>query len=299
LAAIVATVAYFGGAEMARRWAPPTLAQPIVAPVVPSIAPGISLEVGVPVDGVLTATDTEVWRFYGQSGSRITIEMWLHPGSGSSIDAELAVQLWQSDGTLVVSEPGSMFLPPYISGLELPASGLYSIQVIPLSGEPGRFSLVVSDFDGAAAIIPDATMIPLQPTDDVFGDDGIRAPDQFQWPSSRRRISGWTFHDPRNPSHIGLDIAAAMWDPIVAVADGVVVFADWGGGYGNLVIVDHKDGWRSYYAHFEEIAVDVGQNVRQGELLGGAGNTGNSTGAHLHFELRYYGRPVDPYLYLS
>jgi murein DD-endopeptidase MepM/ murein hydrolase activator NlpD len=120
----------------------------------------------------------------------------------------------------------------------------------------------------------------------------------FQWPTTRREISGWTFHDPRNPGHIGLDIAARMWDPIVAVADGVVVFAEWGGGYGNLVIVDHDNNWRTYYAHLSEIVVETGQEVRQGELLGGAGSTGYSTGPHLHFELRYQGRPVDPHVHL-
>ena len=89
-----------------------------------------------------------------------------------------------------------------------------------------------------------------------------------------------------------------MWDPIVAVADGEVEFAAWGGGYGNLVIVSHDDDWLSYYAHLDEFAVMVGQEVRQGELLGGAGTTGYSTGPHLHFELRYQGRPVDPHVYL-
>ena len=121
---------------------------------------------------------------------------------------------------------------------------------------------------------------------------------QFQWPTVRRDISGWTFHDPRKPSHIGLDIAATMWDPIVAIMDGVVRYAAWGGGYGNLVIVEHSGEWLSYYAHLEEIAVEEGQEVRQGELLGGAGTTGNSTGPHLHFEIRYQGRPVDPHVYL-
>ena len=120
----------------------------------------------------------------------------------------------------------------------------------------------------------------------------------FIWPSARREISGWTFHDPGNPGHIGLDIAARMWDPIVAIADGTVVFAEWGGGYGNLVIVDHGDGWDSYYAHLSEFAVEAGEEVRQGQLLGGAGTTGYSTGPHLHFEIRYYGRPVDPHVHL-
>ena len=78
----------------------------------------------------------------------------------------------------------------------------------------------------------------------------------------------------------------------------MVAFAAWGGGYGNLVIVEHDDDWLSYYAHLEEIAVEFGQEVRQGELLGGAGTTGYSTGPHLHFELRYQDRPVDPHIYL-
>ena len=123
-------------------------------------------------------------------------------------------------------------------------------------------------------------------------------PGMFQWPTTRRAISGWVFHDPGNPGHNGLDIAAAMWDPIVAAADGIVVFADWGGGYGNLVIVEHQDDWLTYYAHFSEIVVEVGQEVRQGEILGGAGTTGYSTGPHLHFEIRYQGRPVDPHIHL-
>ena len=120
----------------------------------------------------------------------------------------------------------------------------------------------------------------------------------FIWPTTRREISGWTFHDPGNPGHIGLDIAARMWDPIVAIADGTVVFAEWGGGYGNLVIVEHAGGWSSYYAHLDKYAVKAGQEVRQGELLGGAGTTGYSTGPHLHFEIRYQGRPVDPHVHL-
>ena len=121
---------------------------------------------------------------------------------------------------------------------------------------------------------------------------------QLQWPTTRREISGWTFHDPRNPDHIGLDVAAARGDPIFAVADGVVTLAGWEGGYGKLVVVEHTGGWFSYYAQLEEIVADIGQQVKQGELLGKAGSTGFSSGPHLHFELRYHDHPVDPLDYL-
>jgi murein DD-endopeptidase MepM/ murein hydrolase activator NlpD len=122
---------------------------------------------------------------------------------------------------------------------------------------------------------------------------------QFQWPTIRHDISGWLFNDPRNPDHPGLDIAAQTGDPIFAVAEGTVSFAGEKGDYGNLVIVDHADDWQSYYAQLSEIAVEVGQQVRQGELLGAAGASGLSSGPHLHFELRYQDQPMDPQAYLS
>jgi murein DD-endopeptidase MepM/ murein hydrolase activator NlpD len=211
----------------------------------------------------------------------------------------LAIHLLSPDGTPIAEEAGTLFLPPYLVQPDLPATGPYRLRVSPISGELGRYSLVVTIADpfgealAAATALPRSTATP--PSD---GRPEATPLSAFIWPSTRRTISGWIFHDPRNPGHIGLDIAARMWDPIVAIADGVVTFAEWGGGYGNLVIVDHEGGWRSYYAHLSEFAVEVGQEVRQGELLGGAGTTGYSTGPHLHFEIRYRGRPVDPHLYL-
>mgnify|MGYP000278482025 CR=1 FL=1 len=134
----------------------------------------------------------------------------------------------------------------------------------------------------------------------VPGDpDGASGVWGFIWPSPRRAISGWYFRDPRNPAHNGLDIAAALYDPLVAAAAGTVSFADSYGGYGNLVLIDHADGWQSWYAHLSYIAVTAGQAVAQGETIGAAGSTGYSTGPHLHFELRYEGSPVDPLVYLK
>jgi murein DD-endopeptidase MepM/ murein hydrolase activator NlpD len=212
------------------------------------------------------------------------------------LDAELVVQLLTPDGTILTEKQGSIFLPPYLFQASLPDTGAYRIRVLPVSGAPGRYSLVLSLSEASVQTTPwtTQTQVTATPSDNS---PAVTA-EQFQWPTNQREISGWTYHDPGNPGHIGLDIGAEKWDPIVAVADGKVVFADWAGGYGNLVILDHTDGWRSYYAHLTQIAVDIGQAVRQGETLGGAGTTGHSTGTHLHFELRYRDRPVDPHIYL-
>ena len=298
VAAVLAAVAYLAGAGLAQHWTEPSLALPagtqVVSPV-PVQTAAAWLAPGDPVEGRLGTEARDEWQFQGRAGQSATLEMWLHPGSGSSVEAELAVHLVAPDGTELAQEGGSIFLPPYLFEPRLPATGLYRVRVVPASGAPGRYSLLLTLSDGAVPVTPDA-IPPSQPPTVVPG--AAVAQEDFQWPTTRREISGWTFHDPRNPGHIGLDIAARMLDPIVAVADGQVVFAEWGGGYGNLVIVEHNGGWLSYYAHLEEIVVEVGQAVRQGELLGGAGTTGYSTGPHLHFELRYGGRPVDPHVHL-
>jgi len=298
LAAVLAAVAYLAGAALAQRWVTPSLALPsqtqAPSPTLPQ--PTNWLIPGEPMEGELGAEVGDEWQFLGHAGQVVTIEMWLHPGSGSSVEAELTIHLVGTDGTELAQQAGSIFLPPYLVDPQLPTTGMYRVQVVPTSGAPGRYSLLLTLSDAAGPATPGPGVTPQPTTTPSSG--MLVAQEDFQWPTTRREISGWTFHDPRNPGHIGLDIAARMWDPIVAVADGVVVFAEWGGGYGNLVIVEHDDGWRSYYAHLTEIVVENGQGLRQGELVGGAGTTGYSTGPHLHFELRYGGRPVDPHIHL-
>ena len=304
LAVVLAAAAYLGGSVLAERYflAPASpLSDSSQAPVQVTVSAMAAawISSGAPVEGTLDdAETTEVWQFRARSGQSVAIEMWLHPGSGSSADAELAVSLITPDGVTLADEAGSAFLLPYVFAPSLPDTGTYRVQVTPVSGTPGRYSLVLNLSDASAPDIP-GTPDPRKPTSIAVGGPIATPPaGMFQWPSTRREISGWVFHDPGNPGHIGLDIAAQMWDPIVAIADGVVAFAEWGGGYGNLVIVYHAGGWSSYYAHLDEFAVKTGQEVRQGELLGGAGTTGYSTGPHLHFEIRYYGRPVDPHIHL-
>jgi murein DD-endopeptidase MepM/ murein hydrolase activator NlpD len=119
----------------------------------------------------------------------------------------------------------------------------------------------------------------------------------FLLPTGSREVSGWFFHDPRNPTHIGLDYRCRTGDPIVAADSGLVTIAGWNGGYGIMAQVDHGNGFITRYGHFSSIAVGCGQAVNQGDLLGYCGSTGWSTGSHLHFEIRLNNVPQDPLLY--
>lgn len=94
--------------------------------------------------------------------------------------------------------------------------------------------------------------------------------------------------------HKGVDYGAASGTPIVAVADGRVVFSGWHGGHGNFVKLEHAGGLGSGYGHMSRIAVRSGTYVRQGQLIGYVGSTGLSTGPHLHFEVYKNGAAVNP-----
>lgn len=98
--------------------------------------------------------------------------------------------------------------------------------------------------------------------------------------------------------HAGIDIGAGFGTSIRAAAGGTVIHAGWLGGYGNLVVIDHGGGLATAYGHQQAVYVSSGQSVAQGEVIGEVGSTGNSTGPHLHFEVRVTGAPVDPLGYL-
>jgi murein DD-endopeptidase MepM/ murein hydrolase activator NlpD len=119
----------------------------------------------------------------------------------------------------------------------------------------------------------------------------------FIWPANNHYLSGTDF---LAKGHPGIDISAPLGAPIYAADSGVVIFAGWSTkGYGNMVMLDHGNGWQTVYAHASQINVVCGQSVAQGQVIMLAGSTGNSTGSHLHFEMRNseYGR-VNPWLYL-
>ncbi len=98
----------------------------------------------------------------------------------------------------------------------------------------------------------------------------------------------------KNAMHAGLDIAAAPGSPVYAPADGMVIFASYDESYGKLVSVDHGFGVTTRYGHNSQIYVHVGQKVSKWDVIAAVGNTGRSTGPHLHYEVRINGTPVDP-----
>lgn len=109
-------------------------------------------------------------------------------------------------------------------------------------------------------------------------------------------------HDPMTGglrAHRGIDIPDAAGAPVRAAAGGVVVFAGWSRGYGNLVEIDHGGGSETRYGHLAAIVVEVGAQLQQGAVIGAVGSTGRSTGPHLHFEVRQDGMAVDPLLRLG
>jgi murein DD-endopeptidase MepM/ murein hydrolase activator NlpD len=117
----------------------------------------------------------------------------------------------------------------------------------------------------------------------------------FVWPADNRFLSGYDF----TPIHRGLDIKAVLGAPLYAADSGVIVYAGpTNRGYGNLVVIDHGNGYQTVYAHLSQWNVTCGESVFQGNIIGLSGSTGNSSGPHLHFEVRYNGSYVNPWTIL-
>ncbi|HEY6304129.1 MAG TPA: M23 family metallopeptidase [Terriglobales bacterium] len=98
--------------------------------------------------------------------------------------------------------------------------------------------------------------------------------------------------------HSGVDISAIVGSPVIAPADGAVTFADFLGGYGRAIMVDHGHGITTRYGHLSSFAVTAGQIIHRGDTIGYVGSSGRSTGPHLHYEVRINDAPVNPYKYL-
>lgn len=102
----------------------------------------------------------------------------------------------------------------------------------------------------------------------------------------------------RRSSHTGLDIAASTGTPISAAASGVVTFSGYKGSYGNMIVISHGNGIQTYYGHCSKLYVSAGTQVSQGQKIGTVGSTGNSTGPHLHLEVRVNGVAYNPQNYV-
>jgi murein DD-endopeptidase MepM/ murein hydrolase activator NlpD len=126
----------------------------------------------------------------------------------------------------------------------------------------------------------------------------IGGPVSFIWPVRGPITSPFGMRtDPitgRYALHSGVDIGVDYGTPIRAAADGLIIFAGWYGGYGNLITIDNGDGYSTLYAHCSAMYVSVDQRVERGQVIGAVGATGYATGPHLHFEIRKNGVPFDP-----
>jgi murein DD-endopeptidase MepM/ murein hydrolase activator NlpD len=118
----------------------------------------------------------------------------------------------------------------------------------------------------------------------------------YVYPTNKHYLSGFGYSEATN--HRGLDFAGNEGEAVYAADAGVIVYAGWNNyGYGNMIMIDHGNGFQSLYAHLSALNVGCGQSVGQGEVIGAVGNTGRSSGAHLHFELMA-GVKVNPWDYL-
>jgi len=127
---------------------------------------------------------------------------------------------------------------------------------------------------------------------------GVAGAGVFVWPANNHFVSGFDYDASAN--HPGIDIDGSEGDPVFATDSGVVVYAGWNNwGYGNVVVINHGNGWQTLYAHLSAYYASCGQGIFQGNTIGTIGSTGNATGSHLHFEMMYNGVKVNPHDYMK
>jgi murein DD-endopeptidase MepM/ murein hydrolase activator NlpD len=173
----------------------------------------------------------------------------------------------------------------------------YKVDVSAITGCP--FNTIPTDgllIEGASVIVPGGTKPYLArevttyagPVPDTTQSSGV-----FAWPASGVLTQGYWY------AHRAIDIGGFVGSAIRASDGGYVSFAGWTDiGYGYLVVLNHENNYQTYYAHLSDIYVYEGQSVSAGDVIGAMGSTGNSTGPHLHFEVRYDGYPTNPLIYL-
>lgn len=118
--------------------------------------------------------------------------------------------------------------------------------------------------------------------------------DQFIWPIAKNVTVSSAFGLRLGRLHTGIDIPARRGAPIVAAMDGKVISSGYGSGHGRSILLEHRDGYLTRYSHCSTLLVKKGDYVKKGQILGLVGSTGNSTGNHLHFEIRYGSVPLNP-----
>src|SRR4051812_13198954 len=187
----------------------------------------------------------------------------------------------------------------------LAVGGFAAVQAKPLAAGDVRH-VPAEPTIAAAAVMPVEGVAPVQNAEAAYPDQHEAGPEASRgdvaadliWPAPGKITS--PFGDHRN--HPGIDIDGVTGDPAQAAAAGTVLIAGAApaaySGYGNVVMLDNGGGITTLYAHLSRVDVQMGQVVEQGQQIGAIGNTGASTGDHLHFEVRVLNKPVDPMPYL-
>lgn len=165
-----------------------------------------------------------------------------------------------------------------------------------------RTKTQITELEGQVGALEDKVEAQIQAAQAAEPIAAVSGPVQNESSSGLIWPIGATLTSPFGPRwgrmHEGIDLGAAEGTPIQAATSGTVIMAGYNGGYGNYTCIDHGGGLSSCYAHQSTIGVNVGQEVSQGDIIGEVGNTGASTGAHLHFETRINGAAEDPLGYL-
>jgi len=225
------------------------------------ISPGVRLKIP-PVDGILYEWKEGDKLDHIAGLYKITVDdILLYPGNNLDI-------------TNPVIEPGTLIMLPG-------AEREFHTWVVPVVA--GDNAGVTAQIDGPGSCTPPA--------------GGAVGTFAFTWPTAYgAQISGNDYWG----GHQALDFMCYEGDGIFASDSGVVIYAGpISGGYGNMVAIDHQNGWLTLYAHLSSINVGCGQSVAKGTVIGACGSTGNSTGAHLHFEVRQNGAFVNPWQVLN
>lgn len=140
----------------------------------------------------------------------------------------------------------------------------------------------------------------LPPQSSHYSDESVQYDKKYIWPVQGGTFWEWGYWDGGYAGHTGVDIGGAYGADVYAGASGVVTFAGWdSGGYGNMVMIEHEDGYTTLYGHNSEIYVSVGQYVYQGQCIAAVGQTGRAYGNHCHFEVRYGNERLNPRYYLN
>ncbi|MDN3295425.1 LysM peptidoglycan-binding domain-containing M23 family metallopeptidase [Streptomyces ficellus] len=202
---------------------------------------------------------------------------------------------WQKlyqDNRQVIGENPSLILP----GMKLTLGAKSTAKPAPAKAAPAKPKAEETRTESRASRSAAKAEAPAQPAAQTSG-SGFTAPvDAGVTTPYRASGSSWS-----SGYHTGVDFAASSGSSVKAVGPGTVVSAGWSGAYGNEVVIQHADGNYSQYAHLSSLSVSSGQSVSGGQQIGLSGSTGNSTGPHLHFEIRTspsYGSDIDPLAYL-